>query len=537
MSSPWNQQASMDETMKTSFPQLLTAALVLCLQFAPTATTATTVHTQSPSQVTPDKVKAALPELEKYIQQAMKTTGVPGVSVAVVYQDKVVYLKNFGVREAGKRDPITDDTVFQIASVSKAIASTVVASVVSDGLVSWNSRISQLDPGFQLYEPYVTSQVTVRDLFNHRSGLPGDAGNELEALGFSRDEILRRLRFMPPASSLRSAYSYSNFGLTAGAVAAVKPTGKPWEQVAHDNLYAKLGMTQTTSLNAEFLKEPNQAKLHIRVDGKWTARLIRQPDAQAPAGGVSSTARDLAQWLRLELGNGKFNGEQVIKSDAIAVTHDPLTFRNTNPVNGKLSFYGLGWGTEIDAEGRVYWTHNGAFSVGARTAVSLVPAEQLGIVVLSNAFPTGLPEAVEDVFYDLVHNGKPQKDYLTEWEKLFATFDTVYANAIAAYKTPPATPVAALPAKAYVGTYANDYLGEVTVIEKGDGLVMQIGPQKLAFPLKHWDRDVFLSYPNPESPTAPSPVSFLVGSDDVASQIVISEFNINGQGSLMRVEP
>src|SRR5262245_1103807 len=298
-------------------------------------------HAQPPSSVTPDKVKAALPELEKFVQQAMQMTGVPGVSIALVHQDKVVYLKGFGVREVGKTDPVSAETVFQLASASKPIASTVVAAVVSEGLVSWDSRVSQLDPAFQLYEPYATSQVTIRDLFNHRSGLPGEAGNELEKIiGYSRDEILHRLRFLPPASSFRSAYSYSNFGLTAGAVAAVKPTGKSWEDVSKEKLYDSLGMTQTSSRHADFLKETNRSTLHIKVDGgtspsgeKWTAKLMRQPDAQSPAGGVSTTARDLAQWVRLQLGHGKHDGKQLIKPEAIAETHVPLNYLGSIPDN------------------------------------------------------------------------------------------------------------------------------------------------------------------------------------------------------------
>jgi CubicO group peptidase (beta-lactamase class C family) len=230
------------------------------------------------SGLTEAQVTAALPELEQYIQEQMKRTGVPGLSIAIVLRDKVVYLKGFGVREAGKNDPVSEDTAFQLASVSKPLGATVIASLVSDGLIAWDSKISDLDPSFQLREPYPTSQLTIRDLYAHRSGLPGEAGTELETFGYSQTEILHRLRYVPPASSFRSAYSYSDFGMTEGGVAAVKPTGKTWEQVSKEKLYTPLGMTHTTSVNSEFLQETNRAALHVMVDGKWTPKLTRQPE-------------------------------------------------------------------------------------------------------------------------------------------------------------------------------------------------------------------------------------------------------------------
>lgn len=492
-------------------------------------------HTGTP--VTEDHVNAALPALEKYIQEAQAHTGVPGVSVAVVFQDKVLYLKGFGVREVGKSEPVTEDTVFQLASLSKPVGSTVIASLVSDSIVSWDSKISDLDPAFQLHDAYPTSQLTVRDLYSHRSGLPGNAGNDLEEIGYGRDEILHRLRYLLPASSFRSTFTYSNFGMTAGGVAAVKPTGKSWEEVSKETLYTPLGMTHTSSLHADFLNETNVAKLHIKVDGQWTAKLIRQPDAQAPAGGISSTAKDLAQWLKLHIANGKFEGQPLIKEAEMLETHAPVMYRGLHAISGNPNFYALGWGTEYDRVGRTIWTHNGAFSTGARTIATIYPQDELGIVVLSNAFPTGLPEAVSDTFFDLVHDGKPRSDHLTPWEQAFESLLQVPAGqAIEAFKTPPSPVQPALAKDAYLGTYTNDYLGNVYVTASASGLILQVGPNKMEFPLKHWNRDVFLSYSIPEVPDSPSPVRFTIGPDGKASQMFIKALNDNGQGVLTRAQ-
>ena len=150
--------------------------------------------------VSREKVAAALPQLEALARKAIETGGVPGLAIAVVQGDTVVYLKGFGRREAGKPETVDADTVFQLASLSKPVSATVVAALVGKGVVGWDSRIADLDPAFRLHDAYPTAEVTVRDLFDHRSGLPGNAGNELEALGYDRDEILHRLRQVKPAT-------------------------------------------------------------------------------------------------------------------------------------------------------------------------------------------------------------------------------------------------------------------------------------------------------------------------------------------------
>jgi len=328
-------------------------------------------------------------------------------------------------------------------------------------------------------------------LYSHRSGLPGEAGTELETFGYSQTEILHRLRYVTPASSFRSAYWYSDFGMTEGGVAAVKPTGKTWEQVSKEKLYTPLGMTHTTSVNAEFLQETNRAALHVMVDGKWTPKFTRQPDAQAPAGGASSTARDMAQWLRLECGRGKYDGKPLINADALAQTHLPVIVRGKNPITGAPGFYGLGWNIDYDEQGRTIWDHAGAFSVGERTQVTISPSENLGVVVLSNAFPTGLPEAVTATFFDLAREGKPSRDWVDTWDKIYNSLfgPSAYGPVIAQFAHPPANASPALPNSAYVGSYGNNYISDVQIIEQDGKLALQLGPKKMTYPLKHWDRD------------------------------------------------
>jgi CubicO group peptidase (beta-lactamase class C family) len=468
-------------------------------------------------------VQAALPKLETFVNDALEETGVPGLAVAVVYQDEVVYLKGFGVREAGGDEPVTEDTVFQLASMSKPIASTIVAALVSDGVVVWDDRANDLDPAFQLSDPWITHEVTLRDLFSHRSGLYGDAGNDLEGLSFERDEILSRLRYLTPAGDFRATYAYSNFGMTAGGVAAAKAAGKTWEEVAEEQLYEPLGMTATSSRYEDFIAQENRAHLHIPVDGVWTPKLTRDADPQSPAGGVSSSARDLAQWLRLQLGNGNFEGEQVISEAALAETHLPHIISGANPITGRPGFYGLGWVVNYDDAGRLRIGHAGAFSVGARTVVTMIPSEQLGIIVLANAFPTGVPEGITDTFFDLVHEDEPTRDWLGTYNKLYDQLAAGFTSGAAQYAQPPATPSAALPNASYVGTYTNDYVGDIEVTEENGALTLLLGPQKQAFPLTHYDRDVFLYHPAPEWPDLPGGAIFTVGADQQATRVVLDD--------------
>jgi CubicO group peptidase (beta-lactamase class C family) len=192
-------------------------------------------------------------------------SGVPGMAVAIVHDDAIQFLGAYGVREIGTREAVNVDTVFQLASVSKPISSTVVSAVVGDGVISWDSRMADVDPGFALNQAWPTQEVTLAGLFAHRSGLPAHAGDTLEGLGFPRDEILHRLRFLEPGYSFRNGYAYTNFGLTAAAEAAAKSVGLSWEDLSEERIYKPLGMTRTSSRFADYLAATDRALPHIRA--------------------------------------------------------------------------------------------------------------------------------------------------------------------------------------------------------------------------------------------------------------------------------
>ena len=493
------------------------------------------VYAQEKSHVTLAQVNKAIQEVEKLAQKQIQENALPGLAIAVVFQDKAVYAKGFGVRDMSTNVSVDADTVFQLASLSKSIGSTVVAELVGEGKITWDSKLSVLDTTFAMFDPWVTREITIRDMYAHRSGLPEHAGDLLEDLGFTRAEILHRLRYQHPESSFRSHYAYTNFGMTEGGVAAAKAYGLEWEEASKQKLYNPLGMSSTSSRYADFMARRNKALGHVLVDGKWVQKFKRDPDAQSTTGGASSSVNDLAKWLRLQLANGKFEGKQIVDEKALAETHHPHMLTGFNPFTQLPTFYGLGWNVSYDPEGRLRLNHSGAFGLGAATYVNLVPGEQLGIVVLTNAYPLGIAEALGTTFLDIALYGKPTQDW-------FALFKQVYSNPAAIgtvlgfdYFKPLASPAPALKNNAYVGRYTNNYFGDISIIEKEGGLAIVEGPKNQTSPMKHYDRDTFTYETEGENAVGRSGITFTVGPDGKAAQVFVENLNVRGEGVFKRV--
>ncbi|MBS2002749.1 MAG: beta-lactamase family protein, partial [Cyanobacteria bacterium SZAS LIN-5] len=406
--------------------------------------------------VTETKLQSALAKLEKMSQQVVADHSVPGLAVGVVYKDKLVYARGFGVREVGKPEPIDADTVFQLASVSKPIASTVVAELIGEGKINWDSKISELDPQFKMFDPWVTSQITIRDFFAHRSGLPDHAGDLLEDLGGDRAQVLHSLRYQKPDSSFRSHYEYTNFGITEGAVAAAKAYGLTWEEASEQKLFRPLGMNSSSARYNDFMARPNKALGHVKENNQWVHRDQRQPDAQSPAGGVSSSVTDMAKWMRLQIDSGKFEGKQIVNENALAETHHPTMLTQFNPFNGTPGFYGLGFNVSYDEHGRLRLNHSGAFGMGAATCVTIMPGEQLGVIALTNGSPSGIPEAINATFVDIAQNGAPQHDWLAIFKKAFQNPALLGEVKGVDYSKAPISVAPQSASSVYVGKYRND---------------------------------------------------------------------------------
>ena len=481
-----------------------------------------------------NKITAAITELEKKTVEKMHQTGLPGLAIGIVYQDRVLYHKGFGVRETGKPEKVDADTVFQLASISKPLGSTVIAGLASDGVVTWNDLVSKYKSDFVLHDAYATKHLTIGDLYSHRSGLPGHAGDILEDMGYSRAEVLHRLRFIPIQNHFRNHYAYTNFGLTAGAVAAANAAKKKWEDLSEERLYKPLGMIHTSSRYDDFIKNPNHAAGHILLNGKWVHQQQRQPDAQSPAGGASSSINDMVRWLRLHLAQGKLDDKRIISAKALEETYVPPI----DPVTKVPASYALGWNVGHDDTGRLKLSHSGAFSMGAATTVIMLPQEKLGIIILTNAAPFGVPEALALSFLDLVTHDKADKnlfeqkfDYAKKQFEQMRLADLSKTD----YTKPPVKASPALTPENYVGMYTNDFIGPVEIVNQDGNLLMTQGPLKNhIYPLTHYDGNLFFYDTTGENEVGLSGVRFNIDAKGNATTLWVENLDVYGMGTLKR---
>lgn len=301
------------------------------------------------------------------------------------------------------------------------------------------------------------------------------------------------MRFLRPTGTFRKTYQYSNFPYTEAGIAAAKPVDRQWEDVALERLFKPLGLSSTRYRYSDYKDRINKAAIHVFVDGKTVARYKRDPDAQAPAGGASSSVRDLAEWLRLQLSGGTWNGQPIVAADALKETHTPQIGSGTDPYTGGPQYYGLGWNVAYDQHHNPMLAHGGAFYLGAGTAVRFSPSDQLGIAVLTNAQPTGLAEAITFQLFDLYRYGKPTQDWLTPSREYFRQLLDNLTNASKNYSalTPPAAPTPPRPFTTYLGTYRNDYYGQIEITEEHGVLWLRLPGTGGLYSLTHWDGDTF----------------------------------------------
>jgi hypothetical protein len=291
-------------------------------------------------------------------------------------------------------------------------------------------------------------------------------------------------------------------------------------------------MKVTSSRYADYLAAPDRAVGHVREGGAWVPRTPNDDDAEAPAGGASSTARDMAKFLRLHLRDGQFGGMTVIAAAALAETRRPQIVISPGDPPG---YYGLGWNVSTDAKGRTRINHSGAFNSGAATVISMIPSEDVGIVVLTNSFPIGAPEAVAASFFDLVFEGAITRDWVALYGQVFDDFWKAIIDRYPVYPPPPFPPVPARPLAFYAGTYANDLYGCVEVVPAGRGLDLRLGPKRVTYPLRHYDSDTFTFLPVAENAYTVSGAHFAFGRRGPATGVTIDYYNLEGQGTLTRV--
>jgi len=462
------------------------------------------------------EVRAVLPEFDAAAQAMVARSGVPGAAVAVVAGDAAAYVRCFGVRRAGGNEPVDLGTVFQLGGVSEGFTSAMLASLVGEGKLAWDAPLHKYWSGFDLWEPWVSEHVTLRDLLAARSGLPAHAGDELLAFGYGRAEVLRRLRYLAPAAGFRAAFAEQETLPTAAAVAAEHATGSPWARLVRTRLLEPLGMTSTTLTAAAYAAAPDTASPHVSVGGVMQAQTPRREDALAPALGVSSSIGDLVPYVRMQLNGGAVSGVRVAAADALTATHAATTAAGAD-AQGPVSA-ALGWDVS-SFDGVAVAAKAGDVAGGSSALVSMAPADGVGIVVLANSYPEGhaLAAALAATLYDLYILGAPREDWLAAGGPAPPVAGApappaagtpappaAGAPAPASAPAPPASPPLrvlpqAPPADAaaprqrsvYAGAYAQQYYARVTVSRGvGDTLRVRLG-RGVTIVYRPWDGDTW----------------------------------------------
>jgi CubicO group peptidase (beta-lactamase class C family) len=479
-------------------------------------------------------LNAMLAEFETYARKGMAEWKVPGMAIAIVRGEDVIYEKSFGVKTLGSKDPVTTGTVFQIGSTSKAFTASLVGMLVDEGKAGWDDPVTDHLGDFAMYDPWVTRQFTVTDLMAQRSGMPEHAGDTAATLGFDRAHIINAIRFVKPVTSFRSAYAYQNNLFLAAAELIRKETGKRWEDNIRERIFEPLGMRSSSADMASFKNGKDTASLHHLVGDKIVAlpmdwKYMDWVYTYAPAGGINSNVKDVAKWICLQMNGGSFGTKRLIKADSVRYIQTPKTIIPSEP-GAPRQYYCQGWVYREYSPYPIIW-HNGGTS-GAKTMIAFVPKAKIGIVVLSNLDETSLPESLAWRFFDM-YFGRAGGDWSYEALKKFSKAREAEK---AELPKPPAKISPALPAERYTGSYSNDVYGTITVSQEAGALAVTVGPKKTRVALAHFDRDIFRAswnvYIEPEDGGL---VKFDIGPDGFAESLAIQAFDADGCGVFRRV--
>jgi len=472
---------------------------------------------------------SGIKDLDIYIEKAMQDWQVPGLAVALVKGDKVVYMKGYGVRELGKNQVVNEDTIFPIGSASKAFTSMAIGLLVQDKKLSWDDRVIDHLQGFQMYDPWVTREITVRDLLCNRGGLSEVSEFLWYATDHDRSEIVRRLRYVKPESSFRSRYAYRNcMFLTAGQVIPAV-NGMSWDAFVRERIFKQLGMTRSSTSVLDLQGLDNVATPHIKIDGKVTPVPFRNIDNIGPAGSVNASVKNMSQWLMFHLNKGILNGRRITEAAVIEETHKPHTPCLLSPEMksqfpwARRADYCLSW-VLIDSDVGPIVYHNGQID-GIYAVIGFLPERQVGAVVLTNLENQKLSDVVFLRALDTL-----LERTLKDWNPLYLENATKQEAKIAKVRkeleasrvqgTKPA-----LSLDAYAGTYENEMYGKAKVSFEKDSLVLHLSSH-LVSDLIHWHYDTFRTACHDrvaEARMGPNFVTFGINSQGKVSEMNMSD--------------
>lgn len=425
-----------------------------------------------------------LEKIDSYIKQAMNDWKMPGFAVAIVKNDSVIFSKGYGVRSIDGNEPVNESTNFMIASCSKAFTTASIARLVDQGKLKWDDPVIRYLSYFHMYDPWVTKEMTIRDLVTHRSGLATFSGDILW-LGstYDKDEVIRRAKYLKPVSSFRSRYGYQNimYSVAGEVIKAVSDTN--WHVYVKSNFFEPLGMIRSNTSIKELKEKGNNAWPHRYLNDEAVPHNdYYSIETVAPAGAINSNVKDMAQWIRLQLNKGKFVDKRIFSE------------RQSNEMWGNHMFlgnnnYGLGWFIAY-SNGKRVLNHGGGMP-GMISDVTIVPEEKLGLVILSN-LETGMVNAIRNYVIDIMMNVEP-KDYnktslesfkrrIENWEK-----ENKRREEVKVKDTNPS-----LPLEKYCGIYEDKMYGKAEISLRDRKLFMQFLPSPtFKGELRHYHFDQF----------------------------------------------
>ena len=435
---------------------------------------------------------AELSELDKYITRSMQDFEIPGLGLAIVKDDKIIVSKGYGVREMGKTGKVDENTLFAVASHSKAFTAAALGMLVEEGRLGWYDRVTDYLPQFHMHDPWVTREMRVIDLLTHRSGLPTYGGDHLWiGQRLSPQEMIRRIRHLKPSESFRSTYQYQNLMYLVAGELIPAITGVSWDDFIRERILKPLGMNRSNTSITAFGDDPNVAQPHEPVDGVLKAVPYDFLDNIAPAAALNSSAKDMAQWVRLNLNSGEFESRRILKKETVDMMQRGHMiaysgfYERVFGVNFKE--YGLGWGL-MDYKGYKVVTHSGGMT-GMISLTVMIPSEKFGVTVLTNHSVSNIRPVAFRVLDAYLDNS--DRDWSAEWlerSKALIKSDKMAEAKLQASRAKDSSPSHKL--ASYTGTYYNDFSGEATVTLQDGKLFFYYNERHKGF-LEHWHFDTF----------------------------------------------
>jgi CubicO group peptidase (beta-lactamase class C family) len=422
-----------------------------------------------------------LQNLDEVVTAAMKAEQVPGLALAVIKDGQVVLMKSYGVKEQGRPDPVDNNTPFMIASNSKAFTGTAIALSEFEGRLKLDDPIIKWLPDFKLYDDKVTEMVTIRDMLGHHLGTMTFQGDfTFWSSRLTRDEVVYKMRYLQPKWGFRTRFGYCNSCFLTAGEALESAIGQTWESFIRERFFKPLDMKNAYALSIEMMDNKSAARPHAFNDGKLTTLSVPDIDNIAPAGSLSMSVSDLSHWLIMQMDTGRYAGTQVFPKQVILNTWNAQTI--VNPAN--LTGYGLGWFIDRYHD-KKRLSHTGGAD-GFVTSTAFLPAERLGVIVLTNSDANGIYAALNDYLLDIYLGIENKEGLKAEVEDWVAGHENE-AERIAALKTKVKEfENAKTDLDQFAGKYVNELYGEVNLSVARNKLVMRLQHHPTSTAVLEW---------------------------------------------------